>query len=186
MLDGLYTEWNSRINVISRKDIEHLYDRHILHSLAIAKVVSFAPGARVLDVGTGGGFPGVPLAILFPETHFHLVDSIGKKIHVVNTVVETLNLHNITTQHIRAEQLTDKYDFVVSRAVASISMFLPWMKDKFIQRKLHPLHNGMFFLKGGDLTAELLPYQEHTTIFPINNFFNESFFEGKKVVYIFN
>ena len=184
MLDGLYTEWNSRINVISRKDIEHLYERHILHSLAIAGVISFAPGARVLDVGTGGGFPGVPLAILFPETHFHLVDSIGKKIQVVNAVVEALNLHNITTQHIRAEQLTDKYDFVVSRAVASISAFLPWVKDKFVQRNLHPEPNGIFFLKGGDLTAELFPYRNRITVFPVSNFFSEPFFEGKKVVYV--
>jgi len=184
MLGGLYAGWNSRINVISRKDIEHLYERHVLHSLAIAKVIRFAPEARILDVGTGGGFPGVPLAILFPETHFHLIDSIGKKIQVVNVVVEALNLHNITTQHIRAEQLTDKYDFVVSRAVASISAFLPWMKNKFIQRNLHPLPNGMFFLKGGDLTEELLPYRNRVTVFPVSNFFSEPFFGEKKVVYI--
>ena len=186
MLGDLYGEWNSRINVISRKDIEYLYERHVLHSLAIAKVINFAADARVLDVGTGGGFPGVPLAILFPETHFHLIDSIGKKIHVVNVVVEALNLHNITTQHIRAEQLTDQYDFVVSRAVTSISAFLPWVKEKFIQRQLHTIPNGMFFLKGGDLTAELLLYRDRVTIFPINIFFNEPFFEGKKIVYLPN
>ena len=184
MLGGLYTEWNSRINVISRKDIGHLYERHVLHSLAIAKVIRFLPEARVLDVGTGGGFPGVPLAILFPETHFHLIDSIGKKLAVVNAVAEALKLQNITTQHIRAEQLNGKYDFVVSRAVASISAFLPWMKDKFLQRNLHTLPNGMFFLKGGDLTAELLPYRDRATVFPINEFFTEPFFEEKKVVYI--
>ena len=184
MLDGLYREWNSRINVISRKDIEHLYERHVLHSLAIARTICFAPGAKVLDVGTGGGFPGLPLAILFPKTNFHLIDSIGKKIQVVNVIAEALELHNITTQHIRAEQLTDKYDFVVSRAVTSIPAFLPWIKDKFIQRKLHTLPNGIFFLKGGDLTDELRPYRDRATVFPINIFFNEPFFEGKKVVYL--
>jgi len=184
MLGDLYSEWNKRINVISRKDIDHLYERHVLHSLAIAKVISFAPEARVLDVGTGGGFPGVPLAILFPETHFHLIDSIGKKLTVVNAVAEALKLQNITTQHIRAEQLTEKYDFVVSRAVTSLSAFLPWMKDKFLQRNLHSLPNGMLFLKGGDLAAELLPYRDRATVFPINDFFSEPFFEEKKVVYI--
>ena len=184
MLGDLYSEWNKRINVISRKDIDHLYERHVLHSLAIAKVISFAPEARVLDVGTGGGFPGVPLAILFPETRFHLIDSIGKKLTVVNAVAEALKLQNITTQHIRAEQLTEKYDFVVSRAVTSLSAFLPWMKDKFLQRNLHSLPNGMLFLKGGDLAAELLPYRDRVTVFPINDFFSEPFFEGKKVVYV--
>ena len=184
MLGELYTEWNNRINVISRKDIGHLYERHVLHSLAIAKVMSFAPEARVLDVGTGGGFPGVPLAILFPETYFHLVDSIGKKLNVVNAVAGALKLQNIATQHIRAEQLTGKYDFVVSRAVTSLSGFLPWMKNKFLQRKLHTLPNGMFFLKGGDLEEELLPYRERATVFPVNDFFSEPFFEGKKVVHI--
>ena len=184
MLGGLYTEWNIRINVISRKDIDHLYERHIIHSLAIAKVVSFAPGSKLLDVGTGGGFPGIPLAILFPETHFHLIDSIGKKLKVVDAVVQALQLQNVSTQQIRAEQLTEKYDFVVSRAVSSLSDFLPWMKDKFIQRNLHTLPNGMFFLKGGDLTTELFLYRDRATVFPVSQFFTEPFFEGKKVVYI--
>ena len=184
MLGSLYAEWNSRINVISRKDIDYLYERHVLHSLAIAKVISFAPGAKVLDVGTGGGFPGVPLAIFFPKTHFHLIDSIGKKLKVVDAVVETIQLQNVTTQHIRAEQLTGQYDFVVSRAVTSLSAFLPWVKDKFTQRNLHPIPNGVFFLKGGDLTTELFPYRDRTTVFHISQFFCEPFFEEKKVVYV--
>lgn len=184
MLGDIYTGWNNRINVISRKDIGHLYERHVLHSLAIAKVIRFAPGAKVLDVGTGGGFPGVPLAILFPETQFHLIDSIGKKLIVVDAVAEALKLQNVTTQHIRAEQLTGTFDFVVSRAVTSLSVFLPWMKDKFSQRKLHTLPNGMLFLKGGDLTAELLPYRDRANVFQISDFFSEPFFEEKKVIYI--
>ena len=184
MLGDLYSEWNNRINVISRKDIDHLYERHVLHSLAIAKIISFARDAEVLDVGTGGGFPGIPLAILFPETNFHLIDSIGKKLKVVDAVVEALQLQNVTTQHIRAEQLAGKYDFAVSRAVTSISAFLPWMKDKFSPHNKHSLPNGMFFLKGGDLTAEILPCRNRATVFNIKDFFEEDFFEGKKVVYL--
>ena len=184
MMGELYAEWNNRINVISRKDIDFLYERHVLHSLAIAKVISFADGAKVLDVGTGGGFPGIPLAILFPETHFHLIDSIGKKLKVVNAIIEKLHLQNVTTQHIRAENLTDKYDFAVSRAVTSIPVFLPWMKGKFLERNRHSLPNGMFFLKGGDITAELLPYPNRTTIFHIGDFFEEPFFEEKKIVFV--
>ena len=186
MLGGLYTEWNNRINVISRKDIDHLYERHVLHSLAIAKVISFLPGARVLDVGTGGGFPGLPLAILFPETEFHLIDSIGKKLKVVDAVVEALHLQNVTTRHIRAEQLTGQYDFVVSRAVTSISAFLPWMKNKIALHNRHTLPNGLFFLKGGDLEAELSPYRSRVAVFDIKDFFEEAFFEEKKVVYLRN
>ena len=184
MLGGLYAEWNSRINVISRKDVDDLYEHHVLHSLAIAKIIGFAPGARVLDVGTGGGFPGIPLAILFPETHFHLIDSIGKKLKVVDVITETLQLKNVTTQHIRAEQLDDQFDFVVSRAVASLSDFLPWMKGKFLQRNLHTMPNGIFFLKGGDLIEELSPYRNCTNVFAISDFFTEPFFERKKVVYL--
>lgn len=184
MLGALYSEWNNRINVISRKDIDHLYERHVIHSLAIAKIIRFVRGAKILDVGTGGGFPGIPLAILFPETNFHLIDSIGKKLKVVDAVVEALNLQNVTTQHIRAEQLTDQYDFAVSRAVTALYDFLPWMKDKFYPQNRHSLPNGMFFLKGGDLTAELLPYQNRVTVFHIKDFFAEDFFEEKKVVYI--
>jgi len=184
MLGGLYAKWNSSINVISRKDVDHLYERHVLHSLAIAKVINFAPGARALDVGTGGGFPGIPLAILFPETHFHLIDSIGKKLKVVDAVVDAIQLQNVTTQHIRAEQLTGEYDFVVSRAVTSLPVFLSWMNDKFAQRNLHAIPNGMFLLKGGDLAAELLPYRNRTTLYSISHFFSEQFFEEKMVVYV--
>ena len=186
MLGGLYAEWNSRVNVISRKDIDQLYERHVLHSLAIAKVIDFAKGATVLDVGTGGGFPGIPLAILFPETNFHLIDSIGKKLKVVDAVASALQLQNAATQHIRAEQLTGKYDFVVSRAVASLSDFIPWIRGKFFERNQHNLPNGMLFLKGGDLEAELFLYRERAIIFNISDFFAEPFFEEKKVVYIQN
>ena len=184
ILGGLYSEWNKRINVISRKDIDQLYERHVLHSLAIAKIIRFVNGSRVLDVGTGGGFPGVPLAILFPETNFHLIDSIGKKLKVVDAVVEAIHLQNVTTQQIRTEQLTGKYDFVVSRAVTSIPFFLRWMKDKFSPLNRHTLPNGMFFLKGGDLEAELIPCRDRATVFPVSRFFTEPFFEGKNVVYV--
>ncbi len=186
MLGGLYAEWNKRINVVSRKDIDDLYEHHVLHSLAIAKVIRFVPGAEILDVGTGGGFPGIPLAILFPEAHFHLIDSIGKKLKVVDAVSEALQLQNVTTQHIRAEQLNNKYDFVVSRAVTSLPAFIPWTKGKFLQRQLHTMPNGTLFLKGGDLTEELYPYKQQVTVWPISDFFTELFFEEKKVVYINN
>jgi 16S rRNA (guanine527-N7)-methyltransferase len=152
--------------------------------LAIAQVIRFAPNAEILDVGTGGGFPGVPLAILFPETHFHLVDSIGKKLKVVNAVAEALQLQNITTQHVRAEQLNRRYDFVVSRAVTSLNEFIPWMNGKFSERSLHDIPNGMFFLKGGDLTEELLCYRNRTTVWPVSDFFVEPFKKKKKVVYV--
>ncbi|MDR1171061.1 MAG: 16S rRNA (guanine(527)-N(7))-methyltransferase RsmG [Bacteroidales bacterium] len=184
MLGELYAEWNNRINVVSRKDIDNLYEHHVLHSLAIAKVIDFASGAEVLDVGTGGGFPGIPLAIFFPETHFHMIDSVGKKLKVVDAVADALQLRNVATQHIRAEQLTGKYDFVVSRAVASLPTFIPWMKGKFLERTLHAMLNGMFFLKGGDLTGELQACKERANAWSISDFFTEPFFEEKKVVYI--
>ena len=186
MLDRLYAEWNNRINVISRKDMTDLYEHHVLHSLAIAKVISFASGARVLDVGTGGGFPGIPLAILFPETNFYLVDSIGKKLKVVDAVAESLHLRNVATQHIRAEQLKEQFDFVVSRAVTSLSNFIPWMEGKFFRHNQHAIPNGFLFLKGGDLTEELLPYRDRARIFHISDFFDEPFFQEKEVVYIRN
>ncbi len=183
-LEGLYKEWNSRINVISRKDVDSLYEHHVLHSLAIAKVVNFVPQAEVVDVGTGGGFPGIPLAILFPNTHFHLIDSIAKKLKVVDAIASELQLANITSQHIRAEQLTAKYDFVVSRAVTAASQFMLWIKGIFFNRQLHEMPNGVLFLKGGDITGELGPYGEKTKIFSISDFFSEPFFEEKKVVYL--
>ena len=184
MMGELYAYWNSRINVISRKDIDYLYERHILHSLAIAKVISFAEGACVLDAGTGGGFPGLPLAIMFPKTRFHLIDAVGKKLKVVDAVVEALQLQNVTTEHVRAEQLTCKIDFAVCRAVTSLLVFLSWMKNKFLKHNRHSLPNGTIFLKGGDLTTELANYQNKATIFNISDFYAEPFFEGKKVVHI--
>lgn len=185
-LEGLYKEWNAMINVISRKDIDELYLKHVLHSLAIAKVSSFAPNAEILDVGTGGGFPGIPLAILFPEAHFHLVDSIGKKIKVVENVVEQLDLKNVKAEKERAEQLSGQYDFVVSRAVTSMAEFHRWTKGK-IRKKAKagtPLPNGILALKGGDLKEELAEVKAQKKVFNIGDFFEEPFFETKKIVYI--
>ncbi len=185
-LEGLYKEWNAMINVISRKDIDELYLKHVLHSLAIAKTTSFAPNAAVLDVGTGGGFPGIPLAILFPETHFHLVDSIGKKIKVVENVAEQLGLQNVKAEKARAEQLLGQYDFVVSRAVTRMAEFHGWVKGK-IKKKAKagtPLPSGILYLKGGDLKEELAEVNTQKKVFDIADFFEEPFFETKKVVYI--
>jgi len=182
-LQNIYSDWNSKINVISRKDIEEIYTRHVLHSLAIAKVQAFLPGTIVLDVGTGGGFPGIPLAILFPEVQFHLIDSIGKKIKVVNEVVMALDLNNIKTTQARAETITAKYDFIVSRAVTKMETFVPWVKKKIAKKSNHELKNGILYLKGGDLEEELSAYI-NAQIFPISTYFEESFFETKKVVYL--
>ena len=186
MMARVYAEWNKHINVISRKDIDFLYERHVLHSLAIAKVISFAKGAKVLDVGTGGGFPGIPLAILFPETRFNLIDSIGKKLKVVEAVIEKLQLQNVTTQHIRAENITEKYDFTVNRAVTSIPVFLTWMNNKFSDKNNHHLPNGTFFLKGGELDAEINSVCDRAIVYNISDFFNEPFFVEKKIVYVSN
>ena len=184
-LEPLYTTWNQKINVISRKDIELLYTRHVLHALGIAKIISFAPDARVMDVGTGGGFPGIPLAILFPNTHFHLVDSIGKKITVVNQVVDSLALTNVTTQHTRVEQVTSQYDFIVSRAVTRLKPFYQWVKNKIDQdADHHSFKNGIFYLKGGDLSDELKEAKKSYRLFALSDYFEEPFFETKKVVYV--
>jgi len=183
-LYDLYSFWNAQINVISRKDIEELYQRHILHSLGIAKFCAFKPGTKVLDVGTGGGFPGIPLAIMFPETQFHLVDSIGKKIKVVTEVAAALGLTNVKASHLRAEQVTDKYDFVVSRAVTRLSDFYPWIKGKFSKQSNHAIANGILYLKGGELAEEIKESGLKAELYPLSAYFEEDFFETKYVVYI--
>jgi 16S rRNA (guanine527-N7)-methyltransferase len=183
-LKGLYEFWNKQINVISRKDMDSFYERHVLHSLAIAKIISFKANTSILDIGTGGGFPGIPLAILFPECNFHLVDSIGKKIKVVNEVALSLNLKNVSASHERAENIKEKFDFVVSRAVTAMPDFLPWTKNKFKKQNFNSLKNGILYLKGGDLTEEMKPVKEKFKIHPIPDFFKEDFFETKKVVYV--
>ena len=180
----LYEEWNAQINVISRKDMEHFYEHHVLHSLAIAKVMQFKPMCEILDVGTGGGFPGVPLAIMFPDSRFTLVDSIGKKIKVVSDVVDRLGLTNAKALQSRAEQLDGEYDFVVSRAVSTLGEFVPWVKGKVSKTQYHPLHNGILYLKGGDLTKELFPFRHKVRTWDISDFFGEDYFETKKVVYL--
>jgi 16S rRNA (guanine527-N7)-methyltransferase len=183
-LQELYNIWNSRINVISRKDIDNLYTNHVLHSLAIARVITFAYGSKILDVGTGGGFPGIPLAILFPEAHFHLVDSIGKKIKVVEAVSTHLELNNVTFQQTRVELLKDKYDFVVSRAVTSLPEFVKWVQGKINKINRHKVKNGIFYLKGGSLEEEIKTFRKSATIFDISDFFKEDYFETKKIVYL--
>ena len=179
----LYKDWNSKINVISRKDIDELYLRHVLHSLGIAKVMSFACGSSILDVGTGGGFPGVPLAILFPDCEFHLVDSINKKLRVINGVAESLGLENIRTTHSRVEAIDEQFDFIVSRAVTAMPEFTKWVRGKILKKQKNELKNGILYLKGGDLSEELQQYST-IKIFPLNNYFDEDFFETKKVVYL--
>ena len=181
-LQKLYEHWNAQINVISRKDIEDLYTNHVLHSLAIAKVIAFEKGTKILDIGTGGGFPGIPLAILFPEANFLLVDSIGKKIKVVNEVSASLSLTNVRTMHERAENINETFDFIVSRAVTNMTDFKKWVKGKFNKTHNNNLNNGILYLKGGNLTEELkgISHQQYN----IANYFEEDFFETKKVVYI--
>jgi len=183
-LHQLYTDWNEKINVISRKDIDNLYVNHVLHSLGIAKVQAFKPGASVLDVGTGGGFPGIPLAILFPETEFHLVDSIGKKITVVKAVADSLELKNVTAEQIRAEQLNEEYDFIVSRAVTRLKEFYGWIHRKVKKKSVHELDNGILYLKGGDLEEELQELKKPHALYNLSDYFKEEFFETKKVVYV--
>lgn len=182
-LQDLYQDWNLKINVVSRKDIDELYLRHVLHSLGIAKVQKFKPDANILDVGTGGGFPGIPLAILFPETQFHLVDSIGKKIKVVDEVVSGLDLINVKTTNSRVEEVKGTYDFIVSRAVAAMPTFVHWTKGKIAKTSKHELKNGILYLKGGDLSEELESYT-NAHIYPLKEIFEEEFYETKKVVYL--
>ena len=182
-LDFLYHDWNEKINVISRKDIDSLYTKHILHSLAIAKVNKFEPGTYVLDVGTGGGFPGIPLAILFPETRFYLIDVIAKKIKVVKAVAEALELKNVKAEQIRAENVKGDFDFIVSRAVTNMPDFVSWIKTKIKKQNKHELKNGILYLKGGDLTEELKDFPKATE-YNISDFFEDEFFETKKVVHL--
>lgn len=182
-LYDLYVDWNSKINVISRKDIEELYVRHVLHSLGIAKVMEFKPNSKVMDVGTGGGFPGIPLAILFPETQFYLIDVIAKKIKVVNEVAAAIGLKNVVAEQKRAALVDDEFDFIVSRAVTNMPDFVSWVKNKTKKESMHDLKNGILYLKGGDLTEELAPYRTAVE-YNLQDFFEEDFFETKKVVYL--
>ncbi len=180
----LYQDWNAKINVISRKDMDHFYEHHVLHSLAIAKVQPFKSMAEILDVGTGGGFPGIPLAILFPDTKFHLIDSIGKKIKVVQSVADQLGLQNVRAEQVRAEQLGGEYDFVVSRAVTDLPQFVQWVRGRFSDIQYHHLRNGILYLKGGDLTAELAPFRKKVRTWDISDFFAEDYFLTKQVIYL--
>ena len=183
-LPEIYGDWNSQINLISRKDMEFFDEKHLLHSLAIAKVIQFKNGTDILDIGTGGGFPGIPLAIMFPQCNFHLVDSIGKKIKVVKDVVEQLGLKNVTAEQIRAEQLNQSFDFIVSRAVTALPKFLGWTKNKIKKKKgFNTLPNGILYLKGGDFTKELEETPKKATLYPISEYFKEEFFETKFVVH---
>lgn len=183
-LDALYRDWNSKINVISRKDIDNLYEHHILHSLGIAQIIKFKPGTRVMDLGTGGGFPGIPLAIMFPDVHFHLVDSIGKKIRVCDEVRTALGLTNVTTEWTRGENLKDKYDFVVSRAVMPLTDLVKLVRKNISPKAQNAMPNGLICLKGGELEHEVLPMKTHTLITSLKDYFEEEFFETKKVVYV--
>ncbi len=180
----LYEEWNEKINVISRKDMEHFYEHHVLHSLAISKVIKFEPGTRVLDIGTGGGFPGIPLAIMFPEVQFHLVDSIGKKIKVVQAVAEALQLQNVEATHARVELLSGAYDFVTARAVAKVDELVKWTRHLIVKENINAIPNGWLLLKGGNLSEELQSIQNRPAINPVSNFFSEEFFEEKVVVHL--
>jgi len=182
-LEALYKDWNLKINVVSRKDIDELYLRHVLHSLAIAKLIQFEDGSKIMDVGTGGGFPGIPLAILFPECSFHLVDSIAKKLKVVNEVVEGLGLENVKTTHSRVEEIKDTYDFIVSRAVAAMPTFVHWIKGKVAKDQKNTLKNGVIYLKGGDLDEELKDYQT-ATVYDISDYYTEAFYDTKKLVHL--
>ncbi|MDO5490592.1 MAG: 16S rRNA (guanine(527)-N(7))-methyltransferase RsmG [Bacteroidaceae bacterium] len=182
-LDELYHDWNSKINVISRKDIDNLYEHHVLHSLGIAEVINFKPGTKIMDLGTGGGFPGIPLAIMFPECHFHLVDSIGKKVKVCTEVAQALNLKNVTTEWTRAENIRDKYHFVVSRAVMPLADLVKIVRKNIATEQINSMPNGLICLKGGELANETLPMRSHTLITPLSDYFEEEFYSTKSVVY---
>lgn len=182
-LEELYKDWNAKINVISRKDIDELYTKHVLHSLGIAKIIEFQPGSKILDVGTGGGFPGIPLAILFPEVDFYLIDVIAKKIRVVNEVAQGLGLQNVKAEQMRAENVKEDFDFIVSRAVTNMPDFYSWVKDKIKKKNNHELKNGILYLKGGDLTEELAAFPKATE-YNLSDFFEDEFFETKKVVHL--
>ena len=183
-MEAVYQDWNAKINVISRKDMDQFYIHHVLHSLGIAKVIEFQPGTKVLDIGTGGGFPGIPLAILFPDTHFHLVDSIGKKITVVKEVAKALKLTNVEAQQARAEALVRKYDFVVSRAVTRMIQFYPWVKGKIKKEDINDYPNGILYLKGGDVDEEMEETGKSYVCYHLEDYFKEEFFQTKKVVYM--
>ncbi len=183
-LGDLYEEWNSKINVISRKDISELYTNHVLHSLAIAKFTEFTKGTRILDVGTGGGFPGIPLAILFPDVSFHLIDSIGKKIKVVDAVASELKLKNVTQQQIRVENLKDRYDFIVSRAVTAFPEFVRLCSNRVKKEQRNAITNGILYLKGGDFSEEIKPFRNRISVMPLTDYFEEQFFETKKLIHL--
>jgi 16S rRNA (guanine527-N7)-methyltransferase len=183
-LQALYADWNSKINVISRKDIDNLYERHVLHSLAIAKIITFRPGTTVMDIGTGGGFPGVPLAILFPEARFHLIDSIGKKIKVATEVSAAIGLRNITFRHCRGQEEKTQFDFVVSRAVMPLGDLVNIVRKNIASKQQNALPNGLICLKGGELESEVLPFKNDVTVYDLSDYFSEEFFETKKGVYL--
>lgn len=183
-LGGLYKEWNEKINVISRKDIDQLYERHVLHSMGIAKYIQFTPGTKIMDVGTGGGFPGIPLAILFPETNFRLVDSIAKKIKVVEGVSQSLGLTNVLAEQARAEKVNDEFDFVVSRAVTAFPKFVSLVRRKISAKQKNSMGNGVLYLKGGDFLEELEPFKKQVQVFPLSDQFEEAFFETKKLIHL--
>ncbi len=183
-LESVYNEWNAKINVISRKDIGSLYEKHVLHSLAIAKFINFTPGSKILDVGTGGGFPGIPLAIFFPDVNFCLIDSIEKKIKVVNDIADSLNLENVITEQIRAENLKGEFDFVISRAVTKLSEFVSWIQKNISQKQQNSLPNGVIYLKGGNIDGEIKPFRKTVFVQNLSDYFEEDFYKTKKLVYM--